>query len=323
MAGQTASPSASPQPQPSENLLRRLLGMIRFSHTLFALPFALTSAILAWTTPFPNGSAVEFRWQHLVGLLVCMVGARSAAMAFNRLVDRKIDGLNPRTKSRHLPAGTLTTGQVIGFIAISSLIFIAGTLLFLPNVVPVVLSIPVLVWLCGYSYAKRFTSLAHFWLGVALALSPIAAWLALRGEVLGESPGDFVPAVCLGVVVLFWVAGFDTIYACQDQEFDAAAGLHSIPARFGVKGALRIAALCHAIMFAALWLLPWSHLIAGPDLELGWIYSLGAIGIGLLLLVEHALVKPNDLARLNVAFFQVNVIVAFSLLAAIVLELWW
>lgn len=323
MPNDSLASADQPSPQRQESLPSRLLGMVRFSHTLFALPFALTSALLAWGTELPDSSRVEFQWWHLVGLLVCMVGARSAAMAFNRLVDRKIDGLNPRTRSRHLPAGTLTIPQVTVFIVISSLIFVAGTLLFLPNRVPLVLAVPVLAWLCGYSYAKRFTSLAHFWLGVALALSPIAAWLALRGETVLQQPTDLVPALVLGAIVLFWVAGFDTIYACQDQEFDAAAGLHSIPAKFGVRGALRIAAACHGVMFVCLWLLPISHRLGGPDLQLSWIYATSAIAIGVLLVAEHALVKHDDLERLNVAFFQVNVVVALTLLVAIGLELLW
>src|SRR5687768_14355804 len=151
--------------------LRHLLEMIRFSHTLFALPFALLAAVMAWTTPASDGSAVSFRWQHLAGILICMVGARSAAMAFNRLADRQIDAANPRTKARHIPAGILSTGSVWLFTLLASAIFVAGTLLFLPNRLPIYLSVPVLLFLLGYSYTKRFTSLAHFWLGTALMLA--------------------------------------------------------------------------------------------------------------------------------------------------------
>ena len=313
---------SSPAVPDQGSLLARLLGMIRFSHTLFALPFALTAALMAWAAPAPDGSAVPFRWLHLVGLLVCMVGARSAAMAFNRLVDRHIDARNPRTQGRHLPAGTLSVPVVVLFLIASSAVFVVGTLLFLPNTMPLLLSVPVLIWLCGYSYAKRFTAMAHFWLGVALALSPVATWLALRGEWTLSHPADLLPPLSLAAVVVFWVAGFDTIYACQDQAFDADAGLHSIPSRLGVAGALRVAAACHAVMFACLWLLPWSETWGGPELGLGWIHALGAIAIGVLLLYEHWMVRPDDLARINVAFFQVNVIVAFTLLATIGLDLW-
>src|SRR5262245_45279071 len=176
---------------------RHLLEMIRFSHTLFALPFALLAAIMAWTTPLttdhsPLTHPPAFRWQHLAGILVCMVGARSAAMAFNRLADRRIDAANPRTKMRHIPSGTLSPASVLLFTLASSAIFIAGTLLFLPNRLPIVLAVPVLLFLLGHSYAKRFTALAHFWLGLALMLAPVCAWIAIRGEALLAHPLDIL-----------------------------------------------------------------------------------------------------------------------------------
>src|SRR5579863_1678208 len=161
--------------------VRHILEMIRFSHTLFALPFALLSACLAWRRNLQEGR--PFRWQELVGILLCMVFARSTAMAFNRLVDRRIDADNPRTAGRHLPAGILSAASVAAFSAACSVLFVASTLLFWPNPWPVALSLPVLAVLCGYSYAKRFTALSHYWLGAALCLSPIAAWIAIRGEV--------------------------------------------------------------------------------------------------------------------------------------------
>src|SRR5438067_2693037 len=204
--------------------IRHILEMIRFSHTLFALPFALLAAVMAWTTPVAASSrSVQFRWQDLIGILVCMVAARSAAMAFNRLADRALDANNPRTNSRHLPAGILTVGSVVVFTVISSLAFITGTLLFLPNRLPLILSLPVLLFLLAYSYAKRFTALSHFWLGAALMLAPVCVWVALRGEYLVVNPTDGSPALLLGAAVLTWVAGFDIIYACQDAEFDRAA----------------------------------------------------------------------------------------------------
>ena len=216
--------------------IRAFLEMIRFSHTVFALPFALLSALLAWQEP-PEGSR---HWPiQLVGILLCMVFARSAAMAFNRLVDRKLDALNPRTAGRHIPAGLLSAGQVTFFALACSAGFIASTLLFLPNRLPLYLAVPVLAFLCGYSYAKRFTSLAHFWLGTALSLAPICAWVALRGD-LGWPP------VVLSAAVLLWVSGFDIIYACQDQAFDIEHALHSVPARLGTVNALRLAAVCHS-----------------------------------------------------------------------------
>lgn len=297
--------------------LRRLLEMIRFSHTLFALPFALLSAVMAWTSQGPSGERLPFSWATLAGILVCMVGARSAAMAFNRLTDRDIDGQNPRTASRHLPAGLLSTSTVVAFTIVSALVYFAGTLLFLPNRWPMYLSVPVLAFLLGYSYTKRFTSLAHFWLGAALMLAPVCVWIALRGEWIESSPRDIAPAVLLGVAVLCWVSGFDMIYACQDADFDARSGLRSIPARLGVRGALRLAAVCHMAMIGLLAVLPWLC----PTVPLSWLY-LAAVGVVAVLLVyEHSLVRPDDLTRVNVAFFQVNAIVSIGLLIVATIDL--
>lgn len=299
------------------NTLRRLLEMIRFSHTLFALPFALLSAVMAWTTPGPNGERLEFSWLPLAGILICMVGARSAAMAFNRWTDRDIDGDNPRTAGRHLPAGLLSVRTVVWFTIVSSAIFFAGTLLFLPNRLPVILSAPVLAFLLGYSYAKRFTALAHFWLGAALMLAPVSAWIALRGEWIEAAPLDLLPAVLLGGAVLLWVSGFDMIYACQDADFDASRGLRSIPARLGVRGALRLAAACHLGMLVLLAALPWLC----PTLPLSWIYLTAIGAVAALLVYEHSLVRPDDLTRVNVAFFQVNAVVSIGLLVAASIDL--
>jgi len=297
--------------------IRHILEMIRFSHTLFALPFALLAAVMAWTTPAPDGSHVRFEPWHLAGILVCMVGARSAAMAFNRLVDRGFDAENPRTKLRHLPAGLLSVSSVLLFTAASSGLFIAGTLLFLPNWLPLALSLPVLLFLLGYSYTKRFTSLAHFWLGVALMLAPVCAWIALRGQILLAHPEDILPAVILGGAVLAWVAGFDVIYACQDTDFDRTARLRSIPAALGVLGALRLAAVCHLITLGLFALLP----IACPQVGLGWIYAAGVAAVSVLLVYEHALVKPNDLTRVNLAFFNINVVISMGLFIVGIIDL--
>ena len=301
--------------------VRRFLEMIRFSHTIFALPFALLAAAMAWAVPTAAGEAVPFHWLQLVGILVCMVAARSAAMAFNRLVDRKIDAENPRTKNRHLPSGQLSVGSVVGFTVICSLAFVAGTLLFLPNRLPLYLSVPVLGILCFYSYTKRFTSLAHFWLGISLMLAPIAVWIALRGEAVTQDIFDLTPAVALGLAVLFWVSGFDMIYACQDFEYDSGAGLRSVPARFGIAGALRIAAICHAVMVAILVALPWMSQWAGLELGFGWVYAVGVIAVAALLAYEHRLVSPDDLTRVNQAFFNVNAIISFGLLAVCSIDL--
>ena len=289
----------------------RLLELIRFSHTVFALPFALLAAAMAWSANFRAKPPVPFRPLDLLGILVCMVMARSAAMAFNRLVDRRFDALNPRTRMRHLPTGLLSTGSVAVFTVVCSLGFVAGTLLFLPqNWIPLFASLPVLAFLFGYSYAKRSTAFSHFWLGGALMLAPMAAWVAIRPE------AAWAPVV-LGAAVLLWVAGFDMIYACQDFEFDVKMRLRSVPARFGVAGALRLAALCHFAVVGLLLTLPLVY--DGFD----GIYRFGVAAIGLLLIYEHCLVRPDDLSRVNRAFFHVNAVVSIGLLVVGVLDLLW
>lgn len=304
--------------------VRHLLEMIRFSHTVFALPFALLAAMMAWTTPVPTaagevGTAPAFNPLHLLGILICMIGARSAAMAFNRLVDRQFDAANPRTAQRHIPAGLLSLPMVILFTLVSSAIFIGGTLLFLPNPWPLWLSIPVLLFLLGYSYTKRFTSLAHFWLGIALALAPISAWIALRGEYLLGYPSDLLPAVMLGGAVFAWVSGFDMIYACQDATFDKSIGLRSIPATLGVDGAFRLAALCHLLTIVLLFLLP----IVSPQVPLGILYFIAVGIVAVLLVYEHLVVRPTDLARVNLAFFTINAIISIGLFVVGVVDLLW
>jgi 4-hydroxybenzoate polyprenyltransferase len=295
-------------------MLRRvsqLLGMIRFSHTLFALPFALLAAAMAWAANGRSDPPVSMRWQELAGIIVCMVFARSAAMAFNRLVDRKFDALNPRTAKRHLPTGELSVGAVAVFTVVCAVGFVAGTLLFLPrNWIPLWTSVPVLAFLLGYSFAKRFTALTHFWLGAALMLAPMAAWVAVRPE------AAWAPVV-LGAAVMLWVAGFDIIYACQDFSVDVRMRLHSIPAKLGIRKALRVAAACHAGMVVLLLVLPMVY--AG----LGWIYLAGIAVIAGLLIYEHSLVRPDDLTRVNQAFFHVNAVVSIGLLVVGLLSLWW
>ena len=275
----------------------QILEMIKFSHTLFALPFALMGAALAVSKPGVVVTGVK-PW---VGILTCMVGARSAAMAFNRIVDRRIDAKNPRTATRHIPSGVLSTRSVAIFTVVSCSIFLAGTALFLPeNPWPLRLSSPVLLWLLGYSLAKRFTSLAHVWLGLALGMAPAAAWVAFRGE-LSLTP------VLLGLAVTFWVSGFDILYACQDYDFDTKAGLHSIPARFGIRRSLKIAAILHLLMIMML-------VGVGLSMPLGWIYFGGVLAVASLLVYEHSLVKPEDLSKVNIAFFQMNILISIGLL---------
>jgi 4-hydroxybenzoate polyprenyltransferase len=168
---------------------------------------------------------------------------------------------------------------------------------------------PVLVWICGYSFAKRFTSAAHLWLGVALALSPVCAWIAMRGEQVMLDPWDLGPSLGLALAIALWVAGFDIIYACQDAEFDRREGLHSVPARLGVAGALRLAAAAHGCMLVVLACLPWAF----PQLRLGAIYGLSLAAVAVLVVVQHRLVRPDDLGRVNVAFFHVNAVISFGL----------
>jgi len=285
--------------------MRSLLELIRFSHTIFALPFALTSAALAWHKE-------GFQALQLLGILLCMVFARSAAMAFNRLADCEFDARNPRTAGRHLPAGKLGVGVVWLFTVACSLAFLASTLLFLPfgNRWPLYLSVPVLLFVGAYSLTKRFTALSHFWLGASLLLTPVASWIAIRGLVELQVP------LVLGGAVLFWVAGFDILYACQDVDFDRKAGLRSVPAALGVVASLRLAAFCHLIMLGLLLLLFW---VASPDL--GWIYLVGLMAVALLLIYEHWLVRPDDLSRVNQAFFQVNGIISVGMFLVVLLQL--
>lgn len=289
--------------------VRNLLGLIRFSHTLFALPFALTSASLAWYF------AGAFDLLQLVGILLCMVFVRSAAMAFNRLTDREYDARNPRTAGRHIPAGTLSVAQVTLFTLLCSVAFIATTALFLlrDNPWPLILSVPVLLFVLAYSLTKRFTALCHFWLGASLFLAPVAAWIAIRG--IPEWPELAIPLL-LGGSVLFWVAGFDILYACQDVEFDRKARLNSVPAALGVGGALRLALVCHLAMLVFLALIP---LVASPPL--GWIYLAGVGFVGVLLTYEHSLVSADDLTRVNEAFFQANAVVSVGLFLVVLLQL--
>jgi len=287
----------------STSAIRNYLELIRFSHTIFALPFALLAAILAW-----DQRDSPIRWQECVGILLCMVLARSAAMAFNRLVDRKVDAQNPRTAQRHLPAGSISVGAVTVFTVVMSVGFVASTLLFLPNRLPIYLSVPVLAFLMGYSLTKRWTSLCHYWLSAALMLSPIATWIALTGTV------DRTPLL-IAAMIFFWVGGFDIIYACQDADFDRAQKLFSLPSRLGVTRALYVAFLSHVAAMVSLFALWWLA-------DLGLPFLVGVIIISAILLYQHTLVSPGDLDRVNTAFFNVNAIVSFGILALGCLAVW-
>ena len=295
------------------------LGLIRFSHTIFALPFAALATVMSLATPLPEGGYPEFRFRDVAGILLCMVFARSAAMAFNRLVDHRIDANNPRTAGRHLPSGRLGVGQVWGFTIACGLAFIASTSLFLPNTIPLVFSVPVLAFLCGYSLAKRFTSAAHLWLGVALSLSPICVWLAIRGTSTVSNLDDLWSPVVLAGVVAAWVTGFDIIYACQDADFDSKSGLHSIPAKFGVIGALRIAAASHVVMLVLLAILPFVATESG----FGWLFWAMMVIVACLVVRQHCLVSHDDLGRVNQAFFDTNAIISVTLLVVGSIDCLW
>ncbi|MCU1289225.1 MAG: putative 4-hydroxybenzoate polyprenyltransferase [Acidobacteria bacterium] len=271
--------------------LKTTLEMIKFEHTLFALPFAFLGAVLA-ADGLPGA-------RQIVWITVAMFGARSAAMTFNRIIDRRFDAENPRTAGRELPSGKLSVHFAWAFFVASVALFeIAAYSL---NWLTFALSPVALLSVLGYSYAKRFTSFAHLILGWSLAISPTAAWIAVRGALDSEVP------LLLSLLVMMWTAGFDVLYACQDYEYDVKAGLRSIPARFGIKNSLKIARLFHAQAFVVLLLL---YLVTG----LGLLALLGVLAVGSLMIYQHTLVKANDLSRLNAAFFTTNAFVSVILL---------
>ena len=286
--------------------LRLTLEMIKFEHSVFALPFALTGALLAWREGGLTAAQVRGK---LLWIVVAMVGARSAAMAFNRVVDADIDASNPRTRTRHLPAGSLSRGFAWGFVAVASVAFVVAARQLNPlcfRLSPVALGIVFL-----YSFTKRFTSFSHLVLGFSLGIAPAAAWIAMRGSLDPR-------ILWLTAAVTFWTAGFDVIYACQDYEFDIETGLFSLPRRLGLPGALRVAQLLHVGMIACLLALVWT-------LHLGVLSLVGIAAVALLLVYEHSLVKPDDLSRVDAAFFTMNGYVSvlfFLFWAADIFLLW-
>lgn len=275
--------------------LRITLEMIKIEHTLFALPFAFLGATLAARDLPPQTAG--FWISKLVWITLAMVGARSAAMAFNRIADREIDAANPRTASRALPAGLLDLQFAWIFtIASIALFLLAASQL---NWLTLALSPVALLSVMLYSYAKRVTSLSHLVLGWCLSIAPSGAWIAIQGRL------TIIP-VLLSAAVMLWTAGFDILYACQDYEFDSRSGLHSIPERFGIKRALWIARGLHALMFAVL-------VLFFRAADLGWLGLVGVIATGALLVYQHSLVRHNDLSRLNAAFFTTNAFVSVIL----------
>lgn len=277
--------------------LRTTLEMIKWEHSIFALPFALTGMMLAahgWPA-----------WTVVFWIVVCMVTARSAAMAFNRWADADIDRANTRTASRAIPAGLLSRGFTAGFTVIAAAIFIFGASQL--NRLTLILSPVALAVVLGYSYTKRFTRWSHLVLGLALGVAPSAAWIAVRGSLDPR-------IVILTAAVLCWVGGFDILYACQDFEHDRRIGLHSIPQAFGLEAAFWFARTMHVIMLALLvWVLVAFHL--------GWIAAVGVIAVAAMLIYEHSLVSPRDLRRLNAAFFTMNGIISFVFFAAVAVDL--
>jgi 4-hydroxybenzoate polyprenyltransferase len=263
----------------------RYLSLVKFAHTLFALPFALTGFFLA----IKKGGG-EFSIRLFILLLLAMVFARNSAMGFNRWADREIDARNPRTASRELPASRLTPLSVGLFVIVNSLLFliVAGLI----NRLALILALPALAVLLGYSYLKRFTALCHYGVGLALGIAPSAAYISVTGRL------DIAPVI-LSIIVFFWSGSFDILYAVTDEEFDKQEGLHSIPAALGRKWALIISAMGHLLVLPMLWLF---YKSAG----LGPIYLTGAVIFSLLLIYQHLIVKPDDISRLNAAFFTSN-----------------
>lgn len=283
-------------------MLRSLLltfRMIKIEHSVFALPFALTSALVA-ARGIPTLS--QILW-----ILVAMISARSCAMAFNRLVDRKFDRLNPRTKNWPLASGNLSQGFVILFIVIFSALFVYSA--YRLNPLAFLLSPLALIIILCYSLTKRFTALSHWFVGLALAIAPAGAWIAIRGT-LNMEP------LLLSFAILFWTAGFDLIYSCQDADFDKSQNLFSIPSRYGISTALRLSNWCHALTVLFL-------LLFGYFCDLGTWYFAGCILVATMLVYEHTLVSPHDLSKVNEAFFTVNGLISVLLLLFTSIDLYW
>ncbi|MCG6551060.1 MAG: putative 4-hydroxybenzoate polyprenyltransferase [Candidatus Magnetominusculus sp. LBB02] len=272
------------------------LKMIKFSHSLFALPFALSSAVLA-----AGGLPTPYK---LLWITVAMVAARSAAMGMNRVIDRKIDAENPRTKGREIPTGVISPVEAACFAALSCAIFVFSA--YMLNPLCLKLSPIAIFVIYLYSYTKRFTWGCHIVLGVAIALAPFGAWIAVRGALSWQ-------AVPLSAAVIFWLAGFDILYALADIEFDRQHGLYSIPQRFGIRTSLNIARVFHMLTWMLL-------MCCGVVLRLGPVYYIGMAAVACLLIYEHRLVRPGDLSKLDIAFFNMNGYISITVLAFIALD---
>jgi 4-hydroxybenzoate polyprenyltransferase len=284
--------------------MRRFLALIKFEHTIFALPFAYLGMLLAPREGWPT-------WQDFLWITVAMASARTVAMGANRIIDRAIDARNPRTANRPLPSGRVRPATAWIGTGVSALVLTVAAWRLGP--LPLTLLPGAALFLIGYSYTKRFTWLSHFILGFTDGLAPMGAWAAVRGSLF--APSDLPAWLLLGSVTT-WIGGFDMIYACQDVGFDREAGLHSIPARFGVAAALRVSTVCHVVTVSLLiWL--------GAGMGLAWPYWLGIVVVAGLLTYEHLLVRPDDLSRIDVAFFNVNGYVAVTLFASVLAALVW
>ena len=282
--------------------IKTLLEMIKFSHTIFAFPFALMGVVLAALASGKTPGVSQVFW-----ICLAMVGARTAAMGLNRLIDAKIDAGNPRTADRHIPAGKVSILEASLFILVALVIFFFSAWMLNPlclKLAPIIVGFFVL-----YAYCKRFTHFAHVVLGLCLAAAPIGAWVALRGDLSWS-------VISLGIAVLFWVSGFDVFYALQDYDYDVEHGLHSVPSKLGKEKSFLLVRIFHGLMLVFL-------LLVLPGSGLGWIYFSGVVVVAGLLVYEHLLVKPDDLSRLDAAFFNMNgyisvTIFAFTLVDALI-----
>lgn len=310
----TATPATAPAPPPAAGGgpwrdAQAFSRLVKLGHTVFGLPFALAAAVLAHRFAVAQGG-MGITWGRLGLVVLAFAGARAAAMGWNRIADRRFDAKNPRTADRELPAGVLSVRAAAAFTAASAAVFVAAAVALGP--VPAALAGPCLVVVLAYSLFKRFSWSSHLFLGLALALAPGGAFVAITGDLPGWWHGLWIP-VPLMLAVATWVAGFDVLYSLADVQFDRTHGLHSIPVRFGIRGALWISALLHVATLSALGAL---HVVAG----LGVAHLLGLLLIAAILVYEHWIVRPDDLRRLDKAFFDLNGYVALAYLAAVLVD---
>ncbi len=296
--GQVTSGTGTQGPSPVTTArIMAVLGDIKFAHTVFALPFALLAAHLAFLR------VGGYKLETLIAILICMVAARTAAMSFNRYMDRDLDAANPRTRDRSIPSGRTTPVDTLAVVIVCSIIFVGCCWYLGP--LPLILSVPTIAFLLGYSTSKRFTLLTHLWLGAALAIAPVGAWIAITGGL------DWIPVV-LAVAVAFWVAGFDVIYSLQDVDFDRENRVFSIPAKTGEAPALWVSRGMHAVSVIAL-------IIFGLWVGLGFQYWIALSLVAILLVIEHSLISPGDYSRLGIAFFTLNGVISIVLYLSVLL----